>query len=103
MKYQFIDKYRSEFGVERMCRALKISKSGYYAWKVRPQSKRARENEKLDHHIKTIYRKNRGNYGSPRITEALNKQNIACSENRVAKRMRINDIQAKFKAQPPGS
>lgn len=95
MKYQFIDKYRSEFAVERMCRALKISKSGYYAWKVRPKSKRARENEKLDHHIKTIYRKNRGNYGSPRITEALNKQNIACSENRVAKRMRINDIKAK--------
>ena len=95
MKYQFIDKYRSEFAVERMCRALKISKSGYYAWKVRPKSKRALENEKLDHHIKTIYRKNRGNYGSPRITEALNKQNIVCSENRVAKRMRINDIQAK--------
>ena len=97
MKYQFIDKYRSEFAVEKMCRVLKISKSGYYAWKVRPQSKRARENEKLDHHIKTIYRKNRGTYGSPRITKALNKQNIACSENRVAKRMCINGIHAKTK------
>ena len=97
MKYQFIDMYRSEFAVEKMCRVLKISKSGYYAWKVRPQSKRARENEKLDHHIKTIYRKNRGTYGSPRITKALNKQNIACSENRVARRMSINGIHAKTK------
>ena len=97
MKYQFIDTYRSAFAVEKMCRALKISKSGYYAWKVRPKSKRARENEKLDHHIRTTYKKNRGTYGSPRITEALKKQNIACSENRVAKRMRINDIKAKTK------
>jgi transposase InsO family protein len=97
MKYQFIDMYRSEFAVERMCRALKVSKSGYYAWRVRPQSKRARENDKLDHHIKTTYRKNKGNYGSPRITRALNRQNIACSENRVARRMRINGIKAKTK------
>ena len=97
MKYQFIDTYRSEFAVERMCRALKVSKSGYYAFRIRPQSKRARENDKLDHHIKTTYRKNKGTYGSPRITKALNKQNIACSENRVARRMRINGIKAKTK------
>jgi transposase InsO family protein len=97
MKYQFIDTYRSAFAVEKMCRALKVSKSGYYAWRVRPKSKRARENEQLDHHIKTVYRKNRGTYGSPRITEALKKKSIACSENRVAKRMRINGIKAKTK------
>lgn len=97
MKYQFIDTYRSAFAVEKMCRALKISKSGYYAWKARPQSNRARDNEKLDHHIRTIYKNNRGTYGSPRITEALKKQSIACSENRVAKRMRTNDIKAKTK------
>ena len=97
MKYQFIEKHRSHFAVEKMCRAFQISKSGYYAWRVRPKSKRNLENEQLDSHIKTIYRKNRGNYGSPRITEALNNQNIACSENRVARRMHINGIKAKTK------
>ena len=97
MKYQFIDTYRSAFAVEKMCRALNVSKSGYYAWKVRPKSKRARENEQLDHHIRTTYKQNRGTYGSPRITEALKKQSIACSENRVARRMRINDLTAKTK------
>jgi len=97
MKYQFIDTYRSEFAVERMCRVLKVSKSGYYAWRVRPQSNRARDNEQLDHHIKTIYRKNKGMYGSPRITKVLHRQNIACSENRVARRMLINGIKAKSK------
>lgn len=97
MKYQFIEKHRSEFAVEKMCRALKLSKSGYYAWRIRPKSKRDRENENLDHHIKTTYEKHKGNYGSPRITDALKNQHIACSENRVAHRMRINGIKAKTK------
>ena len=76
---------------------LRYQRSGYYAWRVRPQSNRARENEQLDHHIRTAYRIHKGTYGSPRITEALKRQNIACSENRVARRMRINGIKAKTK------
>ncbi len=35
------------------------------------------------------------NYGSPRIWDQLkNKEHIRCSENRVAKLMRVNDIVA---------
>ncbi len=97
MKYIFIEKHRSSFAVEKMCRVLKISKSGYYAWRDKPKSKRGLANEKLDHHIKAIYKKNKGSYGSPRITKALNEQGILCSENRVADRMRKNDIKAKTK------
>ena len=97
MKYQFIENYRSSFAVEKMCLALKISKSGYYAWRDRPKSKRDLANDKLDHHIRTIYEQNKGRCGSPRITEALNDQEIACSENRVAARMRKNNIKAKTK------
>jgi putative transposase len=97
MKYQFIENHRSAFAVEKMCRSLQISKSGYYAWKTRPKSNRDQANEKLDHHIRTIYQQSKGTYGSPRITEALNNQNIDCSENRVARRMRKNNIKAKTK------
>ncbi len=97
MKYQFIENHRSAFAVEKMCRALKISKSGYYAWRDRPKSNRDLANEKLDHHIRIIYEKNKGRCGSPRITEALNNQEIACSKNRVAVRMRKNGIKAKTK------
>jgi putative transposase len=97
MKYIFIEKHRSSFAVEKMCRALKISKSGYYAWRDKPKSMRDLANEKLDHHIRTIYEQNKGRCGSPRITEALNEQGIPCSKNRVADRMRKNDIKAKTK------
>ena len=97
MKYKFIEKHRSLFAVEKMCRALKISKSGYYAWSFRPKSTRAVANEKLDTHIKAIYEQSKGSYGSPRITKTLNNQEITCSENRVADRMRKNGIKAKTK------
>jgi putative transposase len=97
MKYPFIENHRSAFAVEKMCRSLQISKSGYYAWRTRPKSKRDHANEKLDHHIRTIYEQSKGTYGSPRITEALNNQNIDCSKNRVAKRMRKNNIKSKTK------
>ncbi len=97
MKYIFIENHRSSFAVEKMCRALKISKSGYYAWRDKPKSMRDLANDKLDHHIRTIYEQNKGRCGSPRITEALNEQGIACSKNRIADRMRKNDIKAKTK------
>jgi transposase InsO family protein len=97
MKYQFIENHRSSFAVEKMCRALKVSKSGYYSWRSRPKSKRDSKNEKLDHHIQIIYEKNKGLSGSPRITEELKSQQIDCSENRVAARMRKNGIKAKTK------
>ena len=97
MKYQFIENNRSAFAVEKMCRALKVTTSGYYRQKKRGISKRAQANEQLDRAIRAAHRKSRGNYGSPRITKELKEQGIGCSENRVARRMQKNGIAAKTK------
>lgn len=35
------------FPVEKMCKALKVSKSGYYAWRRRPDSARSLENKAI--------------------------------------------------------
>ncbi len=98
MKYQFVDQHRSSFEVEKMCRLLKVSRSGYYAWQRRPKSKREISNDQLDKEIKEIYESSRQTYGSPRITKELKKRKkIHCSKNRVAARMRKNGIKAKTK------
>ena len=97
MKYLFIEKNRSAFAVEKMCRAFKVSKSGYYAQKKRGRSKQAADNERLDLEISTAHKKSHARYGSPRITEELNAQGTPCSKNRVARRMRKNGIVAKTK------
>lgn len=97
MKYSFIKSYCSAYGVERMCRLLRVSRSGYYAWKGRPKSKRELANEALLIDIKASYIKGRRVYGSPRITDDLREAGIRCGHNRVARLMRLAGIRAKTK------
>ena len=78
-----------------MCRVLEVSESGYYAWRSRPESQRSRENRKLVVHIKAVHHESDATYGSPRIQRELADQGIACSENRVARLMRLEGVQAK--------
>jgi putative transposase len=40
-----------------MCKALNVSRSGYYAYASRGESKRSKENHKLLETIKNIYEK----------------------------------------------
>jgi putative transposase len=71
-----------------MCRALSVSRSGYYSWRRRAESRRAMDNRRLDAHIKAIYKKHKGRYGSPKITDELNDMGFKVSKNRVARRMK---------------
>ena len=78
-----------------MCRALEVSRSGYYAYKKRPRSQRRLDNEKLLIEIRRVFWENDSNYGSPRIWDHLhNKEHVQCSENRVARVMREAGIVA---------
>ena len=55
MKFEFIDNHRSEFSVEKMCRVLDVSRSGYYRFRTAPESDRKKHNEALYMPIKTTY------------------------------------------------
>lgn len=94
MKYEFITEHRDRYRLQSMCNVLKVSRSGYYAWKERSPSKRQRENMELLRKIQEIYKKRRRVYGSPRITNELNEQGIGCGKNRVARIMKDNGIRA---------
>ena len=54
-----------------MCRVLKISRSGFYAWRDRPMSDRERKDLALTAKIEAIYRRSKGVYGSPNIHAEL--------------------------------
>ena len=95
MRFQFIDDHRDEFPVSHMCKVLDVSRSGYYAWRERPPSKREMENKKLYKKIEAEYHRSHGTYGSPRIYQALRNQGVVCSENRVARLMRLRGLQAR--------
>ncbi len=73
-----------------MCRLLKISRSGYYAWLERPMSARARKDLWLTGKIEAIHRRSRGVYGSPMIhAELADDHDIRVGRKRVARLMRV--------------
>lgn len=77
-----------------MCRVLKVHRSGFYAWKTSPLSKRAIADEKLLTDIKRSYNDSYGIYGSPRIHRDLREAGHHCGVKRVARLM----AQAKLKS-----
>jgi len=80
-----------------MCRVLKVSRSGYYAWRDRLPSTRRRVNADLLQRIRRIHVQSRSLYGSPRITAELNEQGLRCGKHRVARLMRNNSIRGEVK------
>ena len=84
MRYQFIMSFQNEFSIARQCQNLGVSRSGYYAWLDRGESKRKQEDVRLGAEIEHIFEKSRRSYGSPRVAVALRKRGFRCSKNKVA-------------------
>ena len=88
-----------------MCRVLRVSRSGYYAWRRAPESPRAAENRRLDADIQRLFDAHRGRYGAPRITLDLQAEGWRVSRRRVAQRVRAMGLRARaarrFKATTP--
>jgi len=95
MKYAFMAEHRQEFSLKRMCKVLKVSRSGYYAWKERAPSMRMEDNTRLLAEIRSAYHKSHKTYGSPRIHAHLRQKGLICGRNRVARLMRACQIVAK--------
>ncbi len=93
MRYRRIDRCRDAYPVRMMCRCLRVSPSGYYGWRDRPPSRRARANQQLLVRIRTLHLESDGVLGSPRMWEALRYEGDACSRNRVARLMRADGLQ----------
>lgn len=95
MKYAFMAEHGKSFGVQGMCRVLKVSRSGYYRWCRCSEGLRAREDRKLLVQIHTVYEKSGGRYGSPRVYRELREQGVCCGKHRVERLMRRAGLQAR--------
>ena len=80
--------HQAEFPIRAMARALRVSVSGYYAWRSRPASARAQTDAVLLRRIRTIYAASRGTYGAPRVHAELQVEGTAIARKRVARLMR---------------
>jgi len=86
MRFRFIQQNTENSRVARMCRALGVSRSGYYAWLKRPPGSREQANELLMRLIRLAYSGSRRTYGYRRVHAVVKKQ-MTCSRNRVARLM----------------
>ncbi|HJW28507.1 MAG TPA: IS3 family transposase [Saprospiraceae bacterium] len=95
MKYAFIASHECYFSVKSMCKVLKVTRSGYYAWCKRPPSKREQTDQMLLEWIKKVFQDSRKTYGSPRIYAVLRRHGWLCGHNRVARLMHVHGIVAR--------
>lgn len=86
-----------------MCKALEISRSGYYAHRTKPARKRRREDRELKSKIRRSFKDGRGVHGSPRIRTALAREGVRCGKNRIARLMREEGLRVtgKRRWRPP--
>jgi len=70
-----------------LCRAMMVSRSGYYKWLKGKPSKRKQEDARLEVSIKAAHRKGRETYGTARIKDELAEEGILAGRDRI-KRLR---------------
>jgi transposase InsO family protein len=97
MIYAYIDEQRMNVSVVRLCHALGVSTSGYYAGRQRGPSRRTLANETLLVHLRAIRVETHETYGSPRMHAELVERGQPCSVNRVARLMRLSHLPARHK------
>ncbi len=97
MRFELIDAAKNEFPVQRLCKVLGVSSSGYFAWKKRPASLRQRDDMVLLAHVRVAFAVSNRTYGSPRMVHELRDNGLAIGRRRVARLMRENGMKARQK------
>jgi len=85
--------HRATHRLATLCRVLGVSPSGYYAWRQRPLSARARADVTLGARIQAIHHQSRGTYGVPRVHAELAADGVHIGRKRVARLMRAAGVQ----------
>lgn len=80
--------HQAEFPIRVMARVLRVSASGYYAWRSRPASAHAQADAAVLRRIRTIHAGSHGTYGAPRVHAELQAEGMAIARKRVARLMR---------------
>jgi putative transposase len=97
VKYGFMRAHRDQFKVSRMCEAFEVSRSGYYSWRDRKESKRAGENRTVLAEIHKVHEQNKQAYGAVKTWRELRARGVDCGRHRVARLRRAAGIEARRK------
>lgn len=97
MKFTFILAEKALYPITVLCWVLGVSRSGYHAWRKRPQAARVRADAHLAVQVAAVHKRSRKAYGSPRVHAELQAKGTRVGKKRVARLMRENGIEARRK------
>jgi transposase InsO family protein len=95
MRFRFIAAEKAQYSVSLLCRCLRVSRSGFYAWAGRGPSARVQQDARLIAQLRLAHADSRQTYGRPRLCRALRNRGIAVSGKRVARLMRVAGLRAR--------
>jgi len=95
MRFRFIAAEKAQYPIALLCRCLRVSRSGFYAWASRGPSERVRQDARLIAQLRLAHADSRQTYGRPRLCRALHDRGIAVSGKRVARLMRTAGLRAR--------
>jgi len=81
--------------VRALCRTLDVSPSGYYAWRARPRSARAHQDEVLRRQLRVAAATGRGTYGRPRLQHALRHAGYRVGPHRLRRLMGLEALRGR--------
>ena len=90
-----IAEYLGQYPVTLMCRALNVSRSGFYKWHNRRPSARQLRREQIEGKVVELFAEYKARYGAPRLAHELKDAGLPCSKNFVANIMRYRGIRAR--------
>jgi transposase InsO family protein len=93
----FIAAEKANHSVRILCRCLEVTRSGFYAWRSRPESQHARDDRRLKVLVRASFEASKQRYGSPRIHEDLLEQRAHTSRKRVVRLMREEGLKARVR------
>ena len=95
MKFAFIQTEKAAVPVSTLCRTLKVSRSGFYAWQDRGESEHAKKDRELRVKVRASFDASKQRYGSPRIWEDLLEDQVRISRKRVVRLMQEEGLVAR--------
>jgi putative transposase len=95
VKFEFVAKHRVAWPVNLMCEALGVSRSGFYAWLVRPRSRRSLQDEALAAKVRQSFVGSDKTYGARRVWHDVLALGARCGLHRVERLMRSQALRAR--------
>jgi len=87
--------HKEMYSVKAMCKALEVSRSGFYKWleKERTPSEKEWEDAGLRMDIRQIHKDSKKTYGRPRLHLALQAKGRQCGKHRLVRLMKEEGIE----------